>query len=154
MNPLRNLLDRLWPREQVDGWHTTTQRRKEADVLGWRWRLTMRDADSPMGRFGSGWQWQLGVRVARREAIVDLLVASLRVQPVPQEHLLQLAPGLWRADGHAADGAPHTTTELSKARRFNVLESAETVRACDAAWHPDARVVTQVRPIRPHGGTP
>jgi hypothetical protein len=44
-----------------------------------------RAADDPMGRFGGGWQWKLGVqagRVSWRQggAIVNLLVSYVRVE--------------------------------------------------------------------------
>ena len=36
-----------------------------------------RSADSPMGRFGGGWQWNVGVQVGGRTVILNLLVAEL-----------------------------------------------------------------------------
>ena len=38
-----------------------------------------RDKTAPMGRFGGGWQWQVGVQVGGKTAIVNLLVASVRI---------------------------------------------------------------------------
>jgi hypothetical protein len=40
-----------------------------------------RPASEPLGRFGGGWQWSLGVDASRglRTVIVNLLVCSVRI---------------------------------------------------------------------------
>ena len=39
-----------------------------------------RSPSSPMGRFGGGFQWEVGVQVARRMVIINLLVSALVIQ--------------------------------------------------------------------------
>ncbi|WP_297775383.1 hypothetical protein [Mycobacterium sp.] len=41
-------------------------------------RISHRPPDSPMGRFGGGWQWEVGVQVGPRSVIVNCLVFTIR----------------------------------------------------------------------------
>lgn len=38
----------------------------------------MNSRKSPMGRFGGGWDWELGVQVSRRSVLFNLLVMIVR----------------------------------------------------------------------------
>ena len=40
-------------------------------------RYSRRSADSPMGRFGGGWNWNVGVKVGGSTLMFSLLVAEL-----------------------------------------------------------------------------
>jgi hypothetical protein len=56
--------------------------REDVQVFRWgRFRIGYRHRapDTPLGRFGGGWQWEVGVQVGRSSAIVNLLVAALRI---------------------------------------------------------------------------
>ena len=44
-------------------------------VILFEWRK----ASSPLGRFGGGWDWAVGVQVGKRTVIFNLLVASLKI---------------------------------------------------------------------------
>lgn len=46
--------------------------------------LSIRSAKCPMGRFGGGWNWKLGIMVGGRTTILSLLVADLRFDWSPQ----------------------------------------------------------------------
>jgi len=48
---------------------------KYADV-----KYEHRHRDEPMGRFGGGWNWKVGIQGSGRDWIVDLLVASVRIK--------------------------------------------------------------------------
>lgn len=41
--------------------------------------IAQRSKDSPMGRFGGGWNWELGVQVGEGDFILNLLVLSIRI---------------------------------------------------------------------------
>lgn len=43
-----------------------------------------RTADEPMGRFGGGWRWKIGVQASRSEAIISLLVCEVGVIRLPR----------------------------------------------------------------------
>lgn len=49
------------------------------------YRLTLkvdfeqRKKSSPMGRFGGGWNWELGFQIGKSDIIINLLVMSIRV---------------------------------------------------------------------------
>ncbi|MGW8593202.1 hypothetical protein ACWGLC_16045 [Dietzia sp. NPDC055877] len=50
----------------------------------WEWgryafKYEHRSTDNAMGRFGGGWDWELGFQASRNELIVNMLVASLRI---------------------------------------------------------------------------
>lgn len=47
---------------------------------GSRWRAvySRRTRDEHMGRFGGGWQWEVGIQAGGTSVIVNLLVASIR----------------------------------------------------------------------------
>lgn len=56
-----------------------------------------RPPNAPLGRFGGGWQWSVGIRVGRRTAIVDLLIGTVRIErpavcTVPEQRRLAAAP--------------------------------------------------------------
>lgn len=82
---MKALLDRLWPWTEKPGglWPPRQERERRWEMLGRRWTLSMRPADTPMGRFGGGWQWKVGVQVGSSTVIVSLLVATLRVDRLP-----------------------------------------------------------------------
>lgn len=42
-------------------------------------RRQRRFARRPMGRFGGGWAWKLGIAYSRCDVVVDLIVTSIRV---------------------------------------------------------------------------
>jgi hypothetical protein len=50
------------------------------EIAGWKVTYQRRAKGSPMGRFGGGWQWNVGVQAGGRTAIVNLAVASLRIE--------------------------------------------------------------------------
>ena len=56
-------------------------------VRGWRVRWKHTPPDAPMGRFGGGWQWAVGVKVGGAGTIlVELLVGSLIIdRPDPPD---------------------------------------------------------------------
>ena len=82
---MKKLMDRCWPWVEKNGglWGPRAERERRWQALGRRWTLSMRPADGPTGRFGAGWQWKVGVQVGKATVIVNLLVASLRVDPLP-----------------------------------------------------------------------
>lgn len=41
-------------------------------------RWSHRPPSAPMGRFGGGWQWNVGVQIGARTVIVNCLVGHLR----------------------------------------------------------------------------
>lgn len=41
--------------------------------------LEQRRKSSPMGRFGGGWNYELGFQVGDRDLIINLLVMSIRI---------------------------------------------------------------------------
>ncbi len=53
--------------------------RKEWRVGRLKTSIEWRSAKNPMGRFGGGWQWELGIQVGRTSVIVNLLVLSVRI---------------------------------------------------------------------------
>lgn len=57
-------------------WHTHT-----ANVGSLAFKYERRTRDAFMGRFGGGWQWNVGVQASQgfRTVIVSLLVCSIRV---------------------------------------------------------------------------
>ena len=48
-------------------------------ILGRKVRYSRKSKNSRMGRFGGGWNWNIGVQVGGGTIIVNLLVASLRI---------------------------------------------------------------------------
>lgn len=42
-----------------------------------------RSKHNAMGRFGGGWQWEVGIQAGPSEAIINLLVASVRIRRLP-----------------------------------------------------------------------
>lgn len=51
---------------------------KEWIILGRRVKYEHRDR-SGMGRFGGGWNWQVGIQVGGNTVIINLLVAALQI---------------------------------------------------------------------------
>ena len=41
--------------------------------------IEQRRKSSPMGRFGGGWNWELGLLIGNSDLIINLLVLSIRV---------------------------------------------------------------------------
>lgn len=66
-------LNKATPRKEV---------RREGGLFGWRFVYTRRSKDNLWGRFGGGWNWKLGIDVGGTTVIVNLLVATLRIQRV------------------------------------------------------------------------
>lgn len=50
-----------------------------ATIFGREIRYTRRSKDEPMGRFGAGWDWRIGVQWGGSSMIISLLVAELRI---------------------------------------------------------------------------
>jgi hypothetical protein len=62
----------------------------DAFVYRWEWfgrrfKFEKRSADNIWGRFGGGWQWEVGVQVGTSSVIINLLVCSLRIDGVKRE---------------------------------------------------------------------
>ena len=83
----RELIDKAIPQSQQQGilalcalnqLMPPKQVRKEWSVGRYRVVYQHRSKDNLMGRFGGGWNWEVGVQVGRSTVIVNLLVASLR----------------------------------------------------------------------------
>ena len=56
--------------------------RKSGMVCGWVWTYTHNEpGPANFGRFGGGWEWELGIQAGRgfRTVIINLGVASLRI---------------------------------------------------------------------------
>lgn len=54
--------------------------KRELTIRGSRWRFVYtRKCSSPMGRFGGGWDWQVGAQWTDDTVIFNLLIAYLRV---------------------------------------------------------------------------
>ena len=53
-------------------------RRKEWTAWGRNFKWERRIGE-PMGRFGGGWEWKLGVQVGGSTVILNLLVGTLRI---------------------------------------------------------------------------
>jgi len=54
--------------------------RKEWRVLGLRIVFHWQSRNSFWGRFGGGWNWELGFAAGGRTVIINLLIASLRIE--------------------------------------------------------------------------
>lgn len=52
-----------------------------------RIKISMRSTKSLMGRFGGGWDWEVGFRASRnfRSVIINLLVVSIRFYFFPKK---------------------------------------------------------------------
>jgi len=48
-----------------------------------RFKYERRSKGNAMGRFGGGWNWNIGVQVGGATTIINLLVASLRIERMP-----------------------------------------------------------------------
>lgn len=61
--------------------------------------VSHRGPDAPMGRFGGGWQWKLGVQLGRTEMIISLWVLEVRCSFVKKSRPTNLGPtrnrGAW-----------------------------------------------------------
>lgn len=53
--------------------------RHKVHLFGWRFKYERRTRDSFMGRFGGGWQWELGFQASSSTLIINCLVFSIRV---------------------------------------------------------------------------
>jgi hypothetical protein len=53
--------------------------RREWAIAGYRVRYEHGSPRNAWGRFGGGWNWNVGVQVGGSTVIVNLLVASLRI---------------------------------------------------------------------------
>jgi len=47
--------------------------------LGIEFTFNWRSSKQYMGRFGGGWNWEVGCQASRRTIILNLLVCSLRI---------------------------------------------------------------------------
>ena len=56
--------------------------RKQTQIGRLKMTFRWRSKKNPMGRFGGGWDWELGFQVGSRTTIVNLLVCSLRFDVV------------------------------------------------------------------------
>ena len=56
--------------------------RKQTQIGRLKMTFHWRSKKNPMGRFGGGWNWELGFQVGSRTTIVNLLVCSLRFDVV------------------------------------------------------------------------
>lgn len=61
-------------------WHTIEKVRKEWLIFGRRVTFEWRSGKSPMGRFGGGWNWKVGVQVGGSSVILNLFVCMLRIE--------------------------------------------------------------------------
>jgi len=66
-------LNKATPRKEV---------RREWRIGRWRFVYNRRSKDSLWGRFGGGWNWELGFQIGGSTVIINLLVASLRINRV------------------------------------------------------------------------
>jgi hypothetical protein len=64
-------LNKAVPRKEV---------RREGQLMGWRFVYTRRFKDNLWGRFGGGWNWKLGADIGGCTIILNLLVASVRIE--------------------------------------------------------------------------
>lgn len=46
----------------------------------WEFRATARSSNSPMGRFGGGWQWKVGVQWGGSTIIFSLLIMEIIIR--------------------------------------------------------------------------
>ena len=51
----------------------------KCDIGPYTLHYTRRSSKSTMGRFGGGWQWNIGAQWGRTTLIINLLVASVRI---------------------------------------------------------------------------
>lgn len=56
-----------------------TSIRREWYVCGFRIAFEWRSSENLMGRFGGGWNWELGFQIGGNTVIFNLLVATLRI---------------------------------------------------------------------------
>jgi hypothetical protein len=68
-------------------WHTKQFIEKNWTIRGCRIKFEWRDPKSPMGRFGGGWNWNVGVQVGGSTVILNLLVCSLRFDRKRRENV-------------------------------------------------------------------
>lgn len=70
-------------KEGFDAWRSgkrpLTHSRKEWTVGRWFFKYERRRKDNAMGRFGGGWQWELGFKAGKGSIILNLLIASFRI---------------------------------------------------------------------------
>lgn len=86
-------------------------RRRLVDRGRWRVGYERRTRDEPMGRFGGGWQFNVGFESSRSCVILNLGVAMLRVswrEPCREQAPNAFGPGVWcnQVRGHHG---PHTS---------------------------------------------
>jgi len=48
----------------------------------WEHTRHMKKSKRPMGRFGGGWNWKLGIAISKSTIIVDLLYTTIRIDKV------------------------------------------------------------------------
>ncbi len=66
-------LNRLWKIQEINrSWHIGKTK------ITFRWR----SKDNLWGRFGGGWNWKLGFQAGGKTLILDILIASLRIEYV------------------------------------------------------------------------
>ena len=60
--------------------------RKQWRAFGRCITFSWRSRKNPMGRFGGGWQWKIGVQIGGRTTIVSMLICELRFDPQPNNY--------------------------------------------------------------------
>ena len=53
---------------------------RETTICGRRVKVKWRDPTNPTGRFGGGWQYEVGIQVGPSTVIVNLGVFSVRIE--------------------------------------------------------------------------
>ena len=52
----------------------------ERHILGRHVTYTRKSRNAPMGRFGGGWNWNLGFQAGGRTVIINLLTVNIRIE--------------------------------------------------------------------------
>ncbi len=60
-------------------WHSNIKSYKKFNIGKFEFVYERKDKSSLMGRFGGGWNWELGFRAGGKTVILLLLIASLRI---------------------------------------------------------------------------
>jgi hypothetical protein len=61
------------------GWASKTINKKKFKIGKYKFAYERRDKSGVMGRFGGGWQYKLGIDIGGSTVILNLLVATLRI---------------------------------------------------------------------------
>ena len=63
-------LNKLWPKKEIH---------LKKEIKGWTFSFRWRAKSNLWGRFGGGWNWELGFQASSRTIIFMLLICTVRI---------------------------------------------------------------------------